>query len=165
MEEEDESTLSSQASGDDLLQSGKRPRLDSGVAVSQESGLWSYAGKNKPVGIAQPFPKKENIDVDLMEDSVELKSELRSGGVGFKGFNIGDVPGKSFLKGGGAESDSDTTSTFEFPFEAPSSSDDEDGIGVAEGLELKGPVMTKIGGGGRDRAGGGGGGGEERRVW
>lgn len=156
MEEDDESTLSSQVSADNLLPSGKRSRPDSGgVAVSQESGLWLYAGKNKPVGIAQPFPKKESIDVD---DSVELKSELRSGGVGFKGSKVVDVPGKSFLKGGGTESDSDSTSTFEFQFEPPSSSDDEeDRVDGTEGLQLKGPTMTNISGG-KDKSGGGGGG-------
>lgn len=153
--EEDNSRnkLDSKASADDLQPSGKRLRLDSSVAASQESGLWLYAGKNKPVGIAQPFQKKESIDI-------ELKAEFRSGSGGLKGSKMSDVDlGKPSLKGRGVDSDSDTTSTFEFLFEPPSNSGgDDDVVSIDEGSQLKEfTTRGKIGGGkARDKPAGGG---------
>ncbi len=59
-----------------LPPSSKRPHLDPG-----ETGLWPYTSKNKPVGIAQPFQKKENMEVESMdnlqkrEDMLKLEQE------------------------------------------------------------------------------------------
>ena len=97
--------------------------------------MGSYAGKNKPVGIAQPFPKKEVVErpVDLAEGN---SPELESLKAGLKCDSISSSFDKAKLeKGrklsskdhcGEAESDSgsDTMSSFDFPFEPPTSSDD-----------------------------------------
>lgn len=143
MEEEDKNKLDSRASADDLQPSVKRLRLDSVMAASQESGLWLYAGKNKPVGIAQPFQKKESIDTEVMDDAFELKAAFRSGSDGLKGAKMSDDFGKLSFKGRGVDSDSDATSTFEFPFEQPSSSGDDD-----VGSQLKELTRNKAGVGG-----------------
>ena len=59
-----------------LPPASKRPHLESG-----DAGLWPYTSTNKPVGIAQPFQKKENIEVEhvatLQKQEDVLKSDLK----------------------------------------------------------------------------------------
>ena len=123
----------------------KRPHLDSG-----ETGLWPFTSKNKPVGIAQPFQKKESVEVELvdkredvlkLEQGVDLKPEVS---LDLKAKSDKDVSSKDAFcfniertsmvgkKVSGkrhssteSDSDSDSSSSFSYPFEPPSESSDD----------------------------------------
>jgi hypothetical protein len=132
--EDDGSTLDSRGSADALQPSGKRLRLDSG---SQEGGLWSYAGKSKPIGIAQPFPKRESVD--SVDDTLELKAELRSCNDGLRRSSKLDDSLKKSVRSGGVETDPEL-----------SPGEDRKAILGDEGARLVVSTMA-----GRDRSGGG----------
>ena len=79
----DMNSISSTESCDELfsLPSSKRPKLDAGAGMIPESGVWRY--KNKPVGIAQPFQKKEFRDNEpvtgddyFTQKPLDIKTEL-----------------------------------------------------------------------------------------
>lgn len=160
MEQEDRTDSGSGGGADpqdaSLPSLSKIPRLDTGI-VSQEAGMWSYVGKNKPVGIAQPLPKRESVDFEPVDDlckgdvgchkSEDKKLEnMEDGGkselgkdvsvtedAGLKGTRTSDHKSKPSSSGVESDSGTDTTSTFEFPFEPPSDlpdSSDEGGDGA-----------------------------------
>lgn len=145
MDQEDINAGNDGSYADSLSPLLKRPRLDSS-GMSQDAGLWPYATKNKPVGIAQPLPKRESLDepsckserglqkpdddlADLKKTGTldsNLKSEFDrdTSGVGLKGTRTGNQK-KLCVKDGESDSGSDSTSAFDYVFEAPSESSDD----------------------------------------
>ena len=133
--------------GQPIQPPSKRPHLDSG-----EAGLWPYAAKNKPVGIAQPFQKKESVEVEPMEKSegvfkleqeVDLKADIsldpkvKAGMKSIeKPVDLGADKASRKLSGKrklSAESDSDSDSSSE----APSESSDDAGPSRPPGGERR----------------------------
>lgn len=51
--------------GGELSPPPKKPKLELGGVAPHEATLWPCAGRNKPVGIAQPFLKMESLDSGL----------------------------------------------------------------------------------------------------
>lgn len=152
----------------------KRSHLDPG-----ETGLWPYTSKNKPVGIAQPFQKKESMEVESMdtllkhEDTLKLeqggdlktgleldvkpRSDLKSGDMAAKEFGSSVDKGRKLSgkrhSSADSESDSDSSSSFSYQFEPPSESSD-DAVPAGKDRGEHGNVSTATGstlgeGGGR----------------
>lgn len=63
--QEDVNTGSDYSSTDSLQPQLKRPRLDS--SGMPQDGLWAFTNMNKPIGIAQPFPKRESVDESVCD--------------------------------------------------------------------------------------------------
>lgn len=147
MEPGSTNSIGGSQAGSSLVPPPKRPHLEPG-----EGGIWPYS-TNKPVGIAQPFQKKESVEIEPVEnlqkeDMCEQEEDLKAGlSLDFKpkpDLNAKDASFKEIFgpsvdktrKFSGkrhssteSDTDSDSSSSFSYQFGPPSESSDDAALG------------------------------------